>query len=360
MRLQDDYIEPPNTEENAIPSKETSVRKRSANWKASPLVQIDDYRYPILQPNSTTSEKPYFPHPGNESAERPTYQQPELEMAVEEAPSVIEPLSTPPSVEVPKLQTKFGTREFSDHSVNIQTGCINNCKYCYAAERAISGGYVKSREAWPNAQLKSMYQQKGSISFKKFDGVVMYPTTHDITSRFLYSHVEAVTALLKAGNDLVICSKTRLHCMERIAEACALYKDKVTFMVTITSLDEGMSIFWEPNAPLPCERIASLQYLHSQGFMTSVIIEPLLQGPCSALGIYQAVSPYVTDSIWIGTMNSADVRVDVSIPENARAVEAIKLYNSVDNLRFLYNSMKDLPKVKFKSSITRIFKEKAY
>lgn len=93
--------------------------------------------------------------------------------------------------------------------------------------------------------------------------------------------------------------------------------------------------------------------------MTSVIIEPLLQGPCSALGIYQAVSPYVTDSIWIGTMNSADVRVDVSIPENARAVEAIKLYHSVDNLRFLYDSMKDLPKVKFKSSITRIFKEKA-
>lgn len=75
------------------------------------------------------------------------------------------------------------------------------------------------------------------------------------------------------------------------------------------------------------------------------------------MSIYEAVSPYVTDSIWIGTMNSVDTRVDVSIPENARAVEAIKLYHSIDNLRFLYNSMKDLPKVKFKSSITRIFEQ---
>ena len=256
-----------------------------------------------------------------------------------------------------KPQSKFGTREISDHSINIQLGCNIQCLYCWAAERAVSNGQVKSRDEWKNEQIKSMYFKKGALQFQKYDGVVMYPTTHDITRNFLNSHVKAVRGLLVAGNNLLICSKASLYCMEKIAKVCTDFQHCVTFMVTITSLDEAQSIFWEPNAPLPSERLAALKYLYEEGFETSVIIEPLLQGPCSAMGIYEAVSPFVTDSIWIGTMNSVDVRVDVSIPENARAVEAIKRYHSIDNLRFLYDSMKNLPKIKFKNSITRIFEK---
>ena len=252
-----------------------------------------------------------------------------------------------------KTKVKFGTREFSDISANIQVGCSNSCRYCWAAHRAVTGGYVKNHEAWCKDILKSSQPMFN----RKFDGVVMYPTTHDITRRLLSSHCQAISEILEAGNDLVICSKARLECMQRVAKVCNDYKDKVTFMVTITTLDEGQSVFWESNAPLPCERLAALEFLHREGFKTSVIVEPLLQGPCSALGIYQAVSPYVTEAIWIGTMNMIDERVDISNPDNARAVDAIKRYHSIDNLRFLYESMKDLPKVKFKSSITRIFEK---
>jgi len=254
-----------------------------------------------------------------------------------------------------KTKAKFGTREISDISANIQVGCSNDCKYCYAAHRAVTGGFVKTRDAWGKDLLKSSQPMFN----KKYDGVVMYPTTHDITRRFLNSHCQAISEILEAGNELLICSKARLECMQRIAKVCADHKDKVTFMVTITTLDEAQSVFWEPNAPLPCERLAALEFLHVEGFKTSVIIEPLLQGPCSAQSVYQAVSPYVSEAIWIGTMNMVDERVDTSNPDNARAAEAIKRYHSVDNLRFLYESMKDLPKVKFKSSITRIFEKEA-
>lgn len=41
-------------------------------------------------------------------------------------------------------QRKTGTREWSGSSCNIQTGCSNNCKYCYA--KAIS---AKSRKRKP-------------------------------------------------------------------------------------------------------------------------------------------------------------------------------------------------------------------
>lgn len=252
-----------------------------------------------------------------------------------------------------KSKAKFGTREISDFSANIQVGCSNNCRYCYAAHRAVTGGYVKNRDAWGKDFLKS----SPPIFGKKYEGVVMYPTTHDITRRYLSAHCHTISQILEAGNELVICSKARLDCMQKVAANCDGYKDKVTFTITITTLDEAQSVFWEPNAPLPCERIAALQFLHEKGFKTSVIIEPLLQGPCSALGIYQAVSSFVSDAIWIGTMNMVDQRVDISTSDNAMAVAAIKCYQSIDNLRFLYYSMKDLSKVKFKSSVMRIFEK---
>ena len=259
------------------------------------------------------------------------------------------------SIAPARAKALFGTREISDFSVNIQDGCQLSCIYCWAAERALSSGQISSRSEWKDEQLKSFYLKKGPIPFKKYDGIVMYPTHHDITRKYINSHVKAVRGLLAAGNDLLICSKASLYCIEKIAKACADYQGRVTFMVTITTLDEAQSVFWEPNAPLPCERIAALKYLYQEGFNTSVLIEPLLQGPSSAKAIYDAVTPYVSDYIWIGTMNSVDTRVDVSTPENAKAVEAIKRYNSIDNLRFLYESMRNLPKIKFKSSITRIF-----
>jgi hypothetical protein len=252
-----------------------------------------------------------------------------------------------------KQSVKFGTRELSDVSINSLIGCHNGCLYCFAAHKAIEKGFVPSQEAWTKEKEKN-FSPNCTI---KYDGRVMYPTAHDITGRFLHTHIKNIAELLKSGNDLLICSKAREKCMQKVAEACIDYKDKVIFMVTITTFDEAQSIFWEPNAPLPMERIAALQYLHGQGFSTSVLIEPLLQGPASAMSIYQAVEPYVTDLVWIGTMNSADTRVNVAVPENAKAVEAIKRYHSIDNLRFLYSSMKDLPKVQFKSSITRIFEK---
>lgn len=263
------------------------------------------------------------------------------------------PLHSDSTAAIAKAKSKFGTREISDFSANIQVGCSNNCVYCWAAHRAISGGYVKSREAWGKDVLKTSQPDFN----RKHDGVVMYPTTHDITRRLLNSHCQAISEILEAGNELVICSKARLDCMQKLAKVCAGHKDKVTFMVTITTLDEAQSVFWEPNAPLPCERLAALKFLFEEGFKTSVIIEPLLQGPCSALSIYEVTSPNVTEAIWIGTMNMIDERVDVSDPHIAKAVEAIKRYHSIDNLRFLYENMKELPKVRFKSSITRIFEK---
>ena len=141
--------------------------------------------------------------------------------------------------------------------------------------------------------------------------------------------------------------------MEAVARVCTDYKNKVTFRLTITSLAEAQSVLWEKYAPLPAERIATLKLLFEQGFRTEVFAEPLLQGAGSAMDIYNSVYPYVTESICFGAMNMVDKRVDTTDPVYADAVANIRRYQSDNNLLFLYNSMKDLPKVTFKNSIAK-------
>lgn len=245
------------------------------------------------------------------------------------------------------VDKKRGTRELSDVSINTLLGCTNNCKYCYAAHNAAEKGIIRSRDNW---QREWMKKKQPDLNYR-YEGVVMYPTGHDITSKNLVTHVNTVQALLEAGNELLVCSKADFACMRQVAEVCQEYRDKVVFMITITTLDEATSLFWEPNAPLPFERIATLEQLHHLGFRTSVLVEPLLQGPGSAIAIYDRVADYVSEGIWFGTMVLPEKRVDCTKPENKEAVDLIKRYQSKSNMRLLYAMMKDLPKVNFKKSI---------
>jgi len=124
-------------------------------------------------------------------------------------------------------------------------------------------------------------------------------------------------------------------------------------MFTITSLNDEVSRFWEPNAPCPHERLSSLMLASMRGYRTSVIIEPMLEGPTEAKAIYRRVLPFVTDEVWIGKMNSPTVRVDVSIPENDAAVKRILRMQSHQNIMGLYDELAGQEKVRWKESILR-------
>lgn len=236
-------------------------------------------------------------------------------------------------------------REFG---ANIQVTCSNDCIYCYSAVHAVDKGYVSCRAKWANDFLK-----KQVPSFKNYyDSVVHYPTNHDITQKHLERHCQAIREILEAGNTLVITTKPRLSCMAAVAEVCAGYENEVTFNLTITTLDEDQSVFWERWAPLPAERIAALKFLHEKGFKIKVTAEPLLQGVDSALQIYAAVIPYA-EEVCFGVMNKVESRVDNSTPENVAAIAKIQRYQSKENMKFLHATLKSLPKVSFKESISK-------
>jgi hypothetical protein len=248
-------------------------------------------------------------------------------------------------------RTGVGTRQISDQSMNIMTGCGHNCIYCYAAHKCLQTGKIRIRSDWPG--LSRSYSGAMKDDYPRFDGVVMYPTAHDIEPRHLNYHIALIRKLIAAGNEILLTTKAHYECVDEISFIFERYKEQITFMFTITSLNDEVSRFWEPNAPCPHERLSSLMLAFMRGCRTSVIIEPMLEGPNEAKAIYRRVLPYVTDEVWIGKMNSPTVRVDTSIPENDAAVKRILRAQSHQNIMGLYDELAGQEKVRWKESILR-------
>ncbi|NVN90941.1 MAG: hypothetical protein HXX11_10095 [Desulfuromonadales bacterium] len=240
-----------------------------------------------------------------------------------------------------------GTREWSDVSHNIGSGCSHACLYCYAASYALSKGYIKTRAEWLNEKLTPR-----NIPTKA--GVIMFPTAHDISSYYLDSSLDAIEQMLVAGRDVVIVTKAHLECIKAICAKFTDYQDKIILRITIGSMDEKICSFWEPGAPKPSERLDALRYAYDQGYTTSVSMEPILLGVRDAIVTYEQVEPYVTEKIWIGKMNSPDTRVDMTVAENCRRVANIKVCQSDKEIFKLYEWLEDHDKVEWKDSIKKI------
>lgn len=73
------------------------------------------------------------------------------------------------------------------------------------------------------------------------------------------------------------------------------------FGVTLTNLDDKLSVKWEPGAALPGERISSLYHAHEKGVKTWVSLEPVLYTDV-ALEIIRQTHRFV-DEYKVGILN---------------------------------------------------------
>lgn len=243
--------------------------------------------------------------------------------------------------------TCTGTREWSDVSHNIGSGCSHGCRYCYAASNALTKGYIKTQADW-------LVEKMTPRRIPTKPGIVMFPTAHDISPYYLDASVKTIQELLEAGSEVLIVTKAHASCIKRICDDFEDYKNQLVIRITIGSMDKSITDFWEPYAPSPIERFIALGYAFLRGYKTSVSMEPMLHGTDDALNTYHIMEPYVTDHIWIGKMNSPVNRVDTSISENSSAVgEIIELQSDTEILK-LYNELKEEVKVRWKDSIQTV------
>ncbi len=249
-----------------------------------------------------------------------------------------------------QARTGHGTKEWADINYNIGKGCAHGCLYCYACHIQLRLKRISSREEW----LKETVKPKAIGIKTRQPGIIMYPSSHDITPFYLDQSIAALHQMLSVGNQVLIVSKPHIECVRTLVAQLARYKSQILFRFTIGALDEALVRLWEPQAPPPAERLEALDYVYAAGFGTSVSIEPMLAGVDETLRVVEAVKTHVSKTIWIGKMNRIRQRVDMSTPEITRAVESIEQQQSDKEVRRLYSFLNDNPRIRWKDSIKQI------
>ncbi len=246
---------------------------------------------------------------------------------------------------------KFGTREWAEQNVNFIDGCIHDCKYCYSKEMAIRFGR-RTHDLWKQEVVRAHNLKK---TYRKMPGLIMFPSSHDITPDHLESSLSLLKSVLEPGNQVLIVTKPHLDCITALCEQLRPYKSQIQFRFTIGSLDSNTLRFWEPGAPTFEERFASLRHAFNEGYSTSLSCEPMLDSKVEEL--IAVVQPFITDTIWIGKANFLLRRLkmngELDAVTTAKASHLIESQSDT-NIRRLYERLSTNPMIRWKESISKV------
>jgi len=243
----------------------------------------------------------------------------------------------------------FGTKEWAAHTVNCCTGCSHDCKYCYARSIAVRFNRVRP-ENWKDEKIRPWDVSK---RYRHMEGTVMFPSSHDISENNFLECFTVLTKLLEAGNRVLVVSKPHLRCISKICDDLQAYKNKILFRFTITACDDRILSIWEPGAPCYEERKESLKYAFNAGYKTSVSVEPMLDSDNIDVLIAD-LSPFVTESIWIGKMNQIRRRVSIDDERIEEDVKRIESGQTDERIWMIYEKYKNNRLIKWKESIKKV------
>jgi uncharacterized Fe-S cluster-containing radical SAM superfamily protein len=257
---------------------------------------------------------------------------------------------------ITKEKKHFGTNQWSAKTLNFITGCQNECRYCYGKANSMRRKQT-TLESWENVRVRENDLKK---KIKYYEGGVMFPSTHDIRPEHLKENIEFLKHILDAGNKVLVVSKPHLICIEEICNRFEDYKDKILFRFSMGSTDDSVLRFWEPKAPCFEERLNSLKHAFNEGYQTSVSCEPMLDLFIDR--VVDTVSPFVTDTIWLGKINgligkTGRGRLELNgynDPETIAKANELISSQSDKTIIGLCNKYFKNPKVMWKDSIEKV------
>jgi len=255
------------------------------------------------------------------------------------------------------MAKKTGTREWAETNVNIQIGCENNCRYCYAKYNAVCRFRTCRAELGHRWAVPRINNQKVDAKYPQYGGWVMFPSTHDITMENLSQYLCVLRKMLDAGNQVLIVTKPRWQVVSIICEAYKEFKSQILWRFTIGSSDDETLAFWEPGASNFGERLNCLRYAFHSGYQTSVSCEPMLDAFVDH--VYSTTAEYITDSFWIGLLRNFHSRVDmkgVSDEQQDKFVVPLLKAQSPAVVKAMYEMMCDKPLIRWKDSVREMIK----
>lgn len=243
-----------------------------------------------------------------------------------------------------------GTREWAVAEINCSRGCTHGCLYCYARYDQVVRRQLVCDSEW-NRCLD--LQEEVEKVHPLYDGQVMFPAAHDIIPENLESCVKVIKNLLDAGNKVLIVSKPHLSCIQRLCQEFYAVRSRLLFRLTLTARNPQILKIWEPGAPGYGERLMSLRSCFERGFATSVSIEPMLER-MDVVAMVEELLPFVSHSIWIGKMNKIDSRVVAGDAVIASEIKRIRLEQSDEQIKCLFQELQGVEKIRWKESIKEV------
>jgi DNA repair photolyase len=256
---------------------------------------------------------------------------------------------------VNRPERKTGTREWSEHSANCCLGCRHGCLYCYARLSALRFGRIENGEDWTNERPDA---DVANFQRRKYKGIVMFPTTHDITRGTAAVCLTTLVNLLDAGNRVLVVSKANMAVLTllELVKRLGYGGGTLELRVSLTCLDPRIAAFWEPGAPDPRKRLVALDGASMLGIPTSISIEPLLDPDAVAEIVQAAHDVGVHGEIWIGAANHLRARTAWcrgSVPELEKEIARLEECQTPERMRAVYETLKADPQIRWKDSYQR-------
>jgi len=253
------------------------------------------------------------------------------------------------------MKGNTGTRKWGKVNKRIFNGCENDCRYCYARYDAVVRFYKrtgKTEENWKDMKLN--LKAFGEKPYKIKDGRIFAFSTHDIVKKYINETVKYLKGWLEVGNEILIVTKPSFECIEILCRELAPYKSQIVFRFTIGSRHDINLKFWDRNAPLFDERFKSLCHAYYNGFETSVSCEPFFDK--GIVDLVNLLSKYVTDTIWVGTMNMIKPRVNTKGwgANDLEYLREVKECQTPEYIRIIYERLRGNKKVRWKESIEKM------
>lgn len=192
--------------------------------------------------------------------------------------------------------------EFAYLAANLYVGCRHGCDYCYVPDFM----HIPREDFYTKVSVRKdvLYQLRREVpNFAGTDRRVLLCFACDPYQPFDDEKQitrEAIKILRANDVPFQILTKGGM----RAARDFNLYGPNDLFGTTLTLLDKDKSELHEPWAPLPEDRIASLQAAKSRGIETFVSLEPVIE-PAASLEIIRQTHGLV-DHYRIGKMNHRD------------------------------------------------------
>jgi DNA repair photolyase len=207
-------------------------------------------------------------------------------------------------------QSRGRAREYSEYALNIATGCVNGCLYCYVPRilrknRELFHDFVELKEGLfvRIERDLSLMSHKGLTDSPVLLCFACDPYQQPYGRGEICEATRTVLRLfIRHGVPFQILTKCA-----RAAEDFDLYRSCDAFGMTLTFMDADWSRHYEPNASLPKDRIAALKAAHDKGIRTWVSFEPVLDAE-QVYELFDATKGFV-DCYKIGKVSNFPSRV---------------------------------------------------